>query len=114
MKKTYEDRVREIQQVHGIKFVPAEDRKQYLQEMANKFMRDHYKLKSDISEEAQFEIGSICIYLMKEILKTENRSGYKVPLLTLEHKYSKYNGEIYTDKRLKINDHFLNTILPII
>lgn len=47
-------------------------------------------------------------------MKTENKSGHRVPLLTLEYKYFKRNGETLCDKRLKINDHFLNTILPVI
>lgn len=37
-----------------------------------------------------------------------------MPLLTLEHKYLKRGSEIIYDKRLKINDHFLNTVLPIL
>ena len=54
------------------------------------------------------------IYLMKEIIKTKNRSGHLVPLLSIEHKYFKKLGEVKYDRRLKVNDHFLNTILPII
>lgn len=33
-------------------------------------MREYYKFKSDMSEEVQYEIGAVLIYLMKEVLKT--------------------------------------------
>lgn len=40
---------------------------------------------------------------MKEIIKIKNSTGYKVPLLHLEHKYFKKNGDFKYDKRLKVN-----------
>ena len=49
---------------------------------------------------------------MKEIIQTKNKSGYKVPLLSLDHKFVKKDGQYTNEKLLKVHDHFLNTILP--
>jgi DNA-directed RNA polymerase len=51
---------------------------------------------------------------MKEILKTENRTGQKVPLLTLQLKIKKVEGQIVTEKRLRVSEDFLEAILPLI
>lgn len=65
-------------------------------------------------EEVQFHIGSMLIYLMKEIIKIKNKSGYRIPLLSLEHKLFKKDQDVVSIKILRINEHFFNTIEPII
>lgn len=62
--------------------------------------------------EVQVHIGTVLIYLMKEIIRIKNKSGYKVPLLFLEHKLQKKDGDVLSIKLLRINEHFLNTIEP--
>lgn len=68
--------------------------------------------KDEISEEAQFQMGATLIFLMKETIKTKNKSGYNVNLLTIEHKYTRVEKEVRSVKLLKVQEHFLNTILP--
>lgn len=50
MKEKYD----EIYEKFNQKFIPIEDRKKYLQEMASKLITQSYKYKSEMSEEVQF------------------------------------------------------------
>ena len=78
-----------IKEKYSLNYVRPVDRKNYLVEIAKKLMRFPDKLKDDkdsISAEAQYQMGAVLIYLMKEIIKIKNKSGYRVNLLSIEHK----------------------------
>ena len=49
---------------------------------------------------------------MKELLKIENKYGYKVPLLIAEHKSVKKNDTCVQISVLRLNEHFLTTLIP--
>ena len=59
--------------------------------------------KDEMPEPIQSELGKILIYIIKEVLTIDNKYGYKVPLITSEHKATKKQEEFFSVSILRIN-----------
>ena len=65
-----------------------------------------------MGEEVQSELGQVLIYMLKEVLTVSNKYGYRVPLITSEHRLLKRQEEFVSISILRINEHFLGEIIP--
>lgn len=65
-----------------------------------------------IPERAHMELGNLIVYLLRELLKIENKYGYKVPLLIAEHRTTRKNDQLIFTNILRLNEHFLMTLIP--
>jgi hypothetical protein len=68
--------------------------------------------RSEFPKQVETDLGQLLIYILKEVLTIENKYGYKVPFLISEHRSIKQNEEFTTLSILRVNEHFLNDILP--
>lgn len=47
------------------KYIRPEERKQYLNQMIEKLIKNSYRYRNAMSEEVQYEIGALIVYFMK-------------------------------------------------
>ena len=52
------------------------------------------------------------MFILKEVLTIQNKYGYKVPFITSEHRSIKKQDEFMKVSILRINEHFLNRVIP--
>lgn len=67
---------------------------------------------SSLPENVKNRLGHLIIYILKEVLTIENKYGYKVPLLSSEHRSTKKKDQFSKVAILRINEHFLRTVIP--
>jgi hypothetical protein len=77
-----------------------------------KNLSQYRRQKSEIPEHVQVEMGRLLVFMLKEIIKIKNKYNYKVPLLILEHRTFKKNEEFTSASILRVNEDFLETIIP--
>lgn len=65
-----------------------------------------------IPERVHSELGHLIVFFLKELLKIENKYGYKVPLLIKEHRSNKTATGMVMVSILRLNEHFLSTLIP--
>ena len=63
-------------------------------------------------EDVQNELGQLIVFILKEVLTIQNKYGYKVPFITSEHRSIKKQDEFMKVSILRINEHFLNRVIP--
>jgi hypothetical protein len=93
------------------KYVKAGLRKEFLSNMVERICRFR-NYNSIIPEGSHSELGRLIVYLLRELLKIENKYGYKVPLLIAEHQTTRKNDQVTMTGILRLNEHFLATLIP--
>jgi hypothetical protein len=62
------------------------------------------------TDEVRSATGLFVISLMKEHIKIINKYGFRVPLLTSEHKFTNKNGRVMSIQFLRVNDYFMTNL----